>query len=576
MHKKLLSVVFIWLCALSSMADTLRIVEPFRMIEHASVLASYRNEFGSYRKPNMDVEFPYALIRVHIEGNESAVTKAKERFALYLGQHYTTKAKNTSRVNEIMFLVPVGAGHVELQCGDGCQPQTLFDYPQLDADAIYEGRVRYALEKVAVQQEPDPVSRQFFKFRVTPQDAIVSIIENGQTTILPMKEGGLASKMLNYGSYSYQISADRYYTAEGMFTVSDSNNELVITLRPKFGWLQITGDPISENAYVFATNLSTGGARQLGTIPLKHVEMDAGNYSVRVQKEKYKDYEAMVTIREGEIATIRPVLEANFVRVTLTTQNGADIVLDGVKLGTGKWTGTLEKKEHILETRQLGHHAAYTKLLVTGQMADQSIPLNNPQPIYGALIIDGSPADATVYVDGNKMGTTPLMINKLLVGSHKIRLEKDGYEKYEKTMTIAEGQETTLSYNLVKAVPTETINISASSSSSDSDDEVIFTVVETMPEFPGGQQAMMQFLGENIIYPPEAQKYGIQGRVICQFVVNKDGSIGDVNVIRSSGDASLDKEAIRVIQTMPRWKPGMQRGKPVRVKYTVPLNFRLQ
>ena len=226
MHKKLLFITLAWLCAVTGMADTLTIVNRFEKIEHASVLASYRNEFGSYRKPNMDVEFPYALIRVHIEGNESAVTKAKERFALYLGQHYTTKAKNTSRVNEIMFLVPVGAGHVELQCGDGCQPLTLFDYTQLTADAIYEGKVRYALEKVAVQQEPDPVSRQFFKFRVTPQDAIVSIIENGQTTILPMKEGGLASKMLNYGSYSYQISADRYYTAEGMFTVSDSNNEL--------------------------------------------------------------------------------------------------------------------------------------------------------------------------------------------------------------------------------------------------------------------------------------------------------------------------------------------------------------
>ena len=74
------------------MADTLTIVNRFEKIEHASVLASYRNEFGSYRKPNMDVEFPYALIRLHIDGNKEAVTQAKELFALYLGQHYTTKA----------------------------------------------------------------------------------------------------------------------------------------------------------------------------------------------------------------------------------------------------------------------------------------------------------------------------------------------------------------------------------------------------------------------------------------------------------------------------------------------------
>ena len=108
------------------------------------------------------------------------------------------------------------------------------------------------------------------------------------------------------------------------------------------------------------------------------------------------------------------------------------------------------------------------------------------------------------------------------------------------------------------------------------EEEVIFMVVETMPEFPGGQQALFKYLGENVKYPVIAQENGIQGRVICQFVVNKDGSIVDVVVVRSSGEPSLDKEALRVINSMPKWTPGKQRGKPVRVKYTVPVNFRLQ
>ena len=108
------------------------------------------------------------------------------------------------------------------------------------------------------------------------------------------------------------------------------------------------------------------------------------------------------------------------------------------------------------------------------------------------------------------------------------------------------------------------------------EEEVIFMVVESMPEFPGGQQTMMRYIGEHIKYPVIAQENGIQGRAICQFVVNKDGSIVDVVVVRSSGDASLDKEAVRVINSMPKWKPGKQRGKPVRVKYTIPINFRLQ
>ena len=108
------------------------------------------------------------------------------------------------------------------------------------------------------------------------------------------------------------------------------------------------------------------------------------------------------------------------------------------------------------------------------------------------------------------------------------------------------------------------------------EEEVIFVVVESMPEFPGGQQALFKYLADNVKYPVIAQENGIQGRVICQFVVNKDGSIVDVVAVRSSGEPSLDKEAIRVIQSMPKWKPGKQRGKPVRVKYTVPVNFRLQ
>jgi protein TonB len=107
------------------------------------------------------------------------------------------------------------------------------------------------------------------------------------------------------------------------------------------------------------------------------------------------------------------------------------------------------------------------------------------------------------------------------------------------------------------------------------DTEVVFMVVESMPSFPGGDAALFKYLSDNIKYPVIAQESGIQGRVICQFVVNRDGSIVDIEVVRSV-DRSLDAEAVRVIQSMPKWTPGKQRGKTVRVKYTLPVNFRLQ
>ena len=106
-------------------------------------------------------------------------------------------------------------------------------------------------------------------------------------------------------------------------------------------------------------------------------------------------------------------------------------------------------------------------------------------------------------------------------------------------------------------------------------DDFVFVTVEQMPEFPGGLPALMKWLNDNIVYPPMALENNIQGRISCQFTVNADGSVVDVEVIRGR-DPSLDKEAIRVLKKLPKFQPGMQRGKPVRVKFQLPVIFRLQ
>ncbi len=103
----------------------------------------------------------------------------------------------------------------------------------------------------------------------------------------------------------------------------------------------------------------------------------------------------------------------------------------------------------------------------------------------------------------------------------------------------------------------------------------VFDVVEQMPSFPGGPSALMKYLSENVRYPVVAQENGVQGRVVVSFVVEKDGHITDVKVVRSV-DPSLDKEAARVVKSMPSWIPGKQNGSAVRVKYNVPVSFKLQ
>ncbi|GAF05392.1 energy transducer TonB [Saccharicrinis fermentans] len=109
----------------------------------------------------------------------------------------------------------------------------------------------------------------------------------------------------------------------------------------------------------------------------------------------------------------------------------------------------------------------------------------------------------------------------------------------------------------------------------ETDDAPVFFIVEEMPQFPGGDTELRKYIAQSVKYPVIAQENGIQGRVYVQFVVGTDGGVTQVKVARGV-DPNLDKEAIRVVESMPKWKPGKQRGKAVKVSYTVPINFVLQ
>lgn len=151
--------------------------------------------------------------------------------------------------------------------------------------------------------------------------------------------------------------------------------------------------------------------------------------------------------------------------------------------------------------------------------------------------------------------------------------------KIEEVLRIADNdanvQESTIQSNEDKGQAVEIKYVPEVVEEEEVEEQQIFQVVEEMPEFPGGMAECLKFLAKNIKYPTIAQENGVQGRVIVQFVVNQDGSIVDPLVVRSV-DPYLDKEALRVIKMMPKWKPGKQRGKAVRVKYTVPVTFKLQ
>ena len=169
------------------------------------------------------------------------------------------------------------------------------------------------------------------------------------------------------------------------------------------------------------------------------------------------------------------------------------------------------------------------------------------------LYPDGKTQEEVIFSYGDKPNQRRTYVRKIY--------SPEGFLQYEETMND-KGEQTTTYFK--------------PNGKKDKHPKVHFDLLETLPVFPGGFQALIQFLSNNVKYPPIAQENGIQGRTIVQFVVNKDGSICDIVVVRSAGDPSLDREAIRVVKSMPRWKPGTHRGKPIRVKYTLPVNFKLK
>lgn len=218
------------------------------------------------------------------------------------------------------------------------------------------------------------------------------------------------------------------------------------------------------------------------------------------------------------------------------------------------------------------------KIEVTGRLVDKE----NEKPLAGVnIIIFGTNTGTISDQDGNfklnvqegdsilfsYIGYTGLAYaiknQPADIGTLQMKRKR---EELSEVVVVGYGRST--ANNLPNTAPQQIENQA-------NENETIFIVVEEMPEFPGGSNELMNFIAKSIKYPVYAQENKIQGRVVCTFTVNADGSIVDAKVTRGIAP-SLDSEALRIIYSMPKWKPGKQRGKAVSVEYTLPINFRLQ
>ena len=220
--------------------------------------------------------------------------------------------------------------------------------------------------------------------------------------------------------------------------------------------------------------------------------------------------------------------------------------------------------------------AAYTgENVVTGFFEED---LKDNQLI--AIDKTDSPGDPLVIIDGKRATVAELealngkTIDHVVVLKDKSAVEIYGDDGKNGVIIITTKGDKMLFLGTAKVDSTR-IDFKEATIEDASEFEDVFDVVEQMPEFPGGPEALMKFLMENVCYPETAFKTGVEGRVIVTFIIDTQGRVNNAKVVKKVSD-DLDAEAVRVIGAMPNWKPGKQNGKPVRVKYTVPINFRLQ
>ena len=308
--KLLLTFLSLWAGLLPALAQSVTITREMKEVQMASVLAMYKNEFGSFEKPDMSDTFPFAVIRMHLEGNAHDVKAAKERLTLYMGQQTGVEARVTTYSNQILFLVRSRRPMIFIDCGDGCDQVLLSNMQKLKSNCLYDCTVRFRTER-SIDATIDTVfvndGPKFHELRlqVEPADAKVEVIAHGEEKKWVLTDG-IADLQLTEGEYHYTISAENYHTAQGIIQVPTEEKIVYIPLRPTFGWMRISSDSMDLQGLSATISYQDNKATQ--SLPMEKTVYNPGDYTISIEKDKHHPYQKTVTIEEGKLTTVCPVL----------------------------------------------------------------------------------------------------------------------------------------------------------------------------------------------------------------------------------------------------------------------------
>lgn len=323
-------------------------------------------------------------------------------------------------------------------------------------ESAHTYRMDIALGSVEVDDRV--VYSQYVEFKVVPAHAVVII--DDAITLVPDAEG-IAFKSLPLGQHTYSVECQQYQSQTGIFQLTAQNKlQQEVTLVPNFGWFVLTGDVLRDAAIVLDGNRSLGKITQ---IPFVSDKIRNGKHQLRIIKDLYEDYTQNIEIKANDTLRLTPELKSNYGGVHLVVENNAEIWIDGVKKGEGRLPIKLAAGTYQCVTKLPHHRDSYTTIHIHSGMSGD-INLNAPIPITTSLSIESSPTRATVFLDNQEIGITPLQLNSVLVGDHTLRFQKEGYLSSTENITLEENhprlvQSTLLSTCSVRLKAREEVSI---------------------------------------------------------------------------------------------------------------------
>ena len=353
-----------------------------------------------------------------------------------------TPNMNEAERNRLQFQADMGTfvyddktavGEVKIFLTEGCKTLIILhpDFGKLiyAMPLTLEGWKTYEMVLMADKDDaaaPKTISlnSNYVIINVTPKDALINVdgklCTNGKANLTVDEPHHLEVSHKLYHTYEMEIHAS-----------ATEKLKYDVNLTPAFGWLKIDSKPESGAIVLI------DGERK-GMTPFTSDTLPSGEYEVKLMKDMYETGTFTVVVKDTQTQEIELPIKPTFSQVTVTTDSESDIFIDGEKKGKGKWQGRLLEGTHILEARKISHRTTLVKLdVIVGK--NESVVINNPVPIYGALDIQSEPDEAEVYLDGVNIGETPLKKNDVLVGNRTIRFEKKGCATLIKSYKVEEG-----------------------------------------------------------------------------------------------------------------------------------------